>query len=72
MPHGSGTRIACLGELLLRLGVLIPTRRFGDSRGIERSRCRGIEVVAGVAVPAASSTVAGALGMNRPVHSDER
>ena len=31
MPHGSGTRIACLGELLLRLGVLIPTRRFGDS-----------------------------------------
>jgi hypothetical protein len=29
---------------------------------IERSRCRGVEVVAGLAVPAASSTVAGALG----------
>ena len=40
--------------------------------GIERSRCRGIEVVAGVGVPAASSSVAGALAMNRPVQSDQR
>jgi hypothetical protein len=39
---------------------------------IERSRCRGIEVVAGVGVPAASSSVAGALAMNRPVQSDQR
>src|SRR5262249_40383432 len=38
--------------------------------GIERSRCRGIEVVA--AVTAASSSVAGALGMNRPVQTDQR
>jgi hypothetical protein len=34
---------------------------------IERSRRRGIEVVAAVAVPAASSSVAGAHGMNRLV-----
>jgi hypothetical protein len=54
------------------LAALIPGPCNGDSWAIERSRCRGIEVVAGVAVPAASSTVAGALGMDRPVHSDER
>jgi hypothetical protein len=39
---------------------------------IERSRCRGIEVVAAVGVQAASSSLAGALGMNRPVQSDQR
>jgi len=43
-----------------KIGI-IPTRRLGDSRGIERSRCRGIEVVAAVGVPAASSPVVGAL-----------
>ena len=49
--------------------------RFSIERNrqeIERSRCRGIEVVAGVGVPAASSSVAGALAMNRPVQSDQR
>jgi hypothetical protein len=39
---------------------------------IERSRCRGIEVVAAMGVPAASSSMAGALGMNRPVRSAQR
>jgi hypothetical protein len=39
---------------------------------IERSRCRGIEVVAQVGVPAASSALAGALAMNRPVQSDQQ
>jgi hypothetical protein len=51
---------------------LIPTRRLGDSRGIERSRWRGIEVVAAVGVPAASSSAVAALGRNRPVQSDQR
>src|SRR5262245_5379857 len=35
--------------------------------GIERSRCRGIEVVAAMGAPATSSSVAGGLGMNSPV-----
>ena len=48
-----------------------PNRRLADSFGIERSRCRGIEVVAAVGVPAASSSVVGALGRNRPVQSDQ-
>ncbi len=39
---------------------------------IERSRCRGIEVVAAMGVPAASSSVAGGLRMNRPVQSTQR
>ena len=38
----------------------------------QRSRCRGIEVVAAVGVPAASSPVVGALGRNRRVQSDQR
>jgi hypothetical protein len=40
--------------------------------GIERSRWRGIEVVAAIGVPAASSSAVGALGRNRPVQSDQR
>jgi len=40
--------------------------------GVERSRYRGIDVVAAVRVAAASSSVAGALGMNKPVRSDQR
>jgi hypothetical protein len=40
--------------------------------GIERSRWRGIEVVAAGGVPAASSSVVGALGRNRLVQSDQR